>query len=124
MTTSTTTTSLSDILRSVERSVREARDTMHFGDGLPVTFLEGWEIERCFDALSDVLAQMASAIPMAAPVDLTAELVSTLRHAVDALNTAPRFRVRWIEAEARWLDSYHIAARCDRVLAKARGFGL
>jgi hypothetical protein len=47
-------------------------------------------------------------------VDLRDDLVETLELVLDALNTAPRFRVRDT-------DSYAIASRVSAVLAKSKG---
>jgi hypothetical protein len=44
------------------------------------------------------------------------EMLSVLELALAALNEAPRFRIRGLD-----LDSYGIASRCDRVIAKAKG---
>jgi len=38
---------------------------MHYEDGLPVTALEGWEIERAYFALCGVLVELDSAIALA-----------------------------------------------------------
>lgn len=43
------------------------------------------------------------------------DLLTALEQAVAALNTAPRFKVRSLNT-----DSYEIAARCDRAVAKAK----
>jgi hypothetical protein len=44
------------------------------------------------------------------------DLLAALEQAVQALNTAPRFRVPHLAT-----DSYKIAAVCDRAIAKAKG---
>ncbi len=44
------------------------------------------------------------------------ELLDALEQAVQALNTAPRFRVPHLDT-----DSYKIAAICERAIAKAKG---
>jgi hypothetical protein len=44
------------------------------------------------------------------------DLLAALEQAVQALNTAPRFRVPHLGT-----DSYKIAATCDRAIAKAKG---
>lgn len=44
------------------------------------------------------------------------ELLAALRMALQALNTAPRFKVPHLET-----DSYRIASVCDAALAKAKG---
>ena len=124
MTTAPATPALSEILRSVESNLREVRDTMHYGDDLPVTFLEGSQIARCFDTVSNALLQTADAIRRAPVADLAGELVSTLRLALEALNTAPRFRVPHLDTDEQRMDSYRIAALCDRVLARAKACGL
>jgi hypothetical protein len=44
------------------------------------------------------------------------DLLSALKRAVTALNTAPRFRVTGLDT-----DSYAIAAECDKAIAAAKG---
>ena len=48
-----------------ESVIKEATDIMHYEDGLPVTALEGWEIERAYVALCGVLVELDSAIAAA-----------------------------------------------------------
>jgi hypothetical protein len=44
------------------------------------------------------------------------DLLEALEQALQALNTAPRFRIPHLDT-----DSYEIAAACDRAIAKAKG---
>jgi hypothetical protein len=44
------------------------------------------------------------------------DMLSALELALEALNEAPRFRIRGLA-----LDSYGIASRCTRVIARAKG---
>jgi len=46
------------------------------------------------------------------------DLLTALEQAVQALNTAPRFKVPHLDT-----DSYAIASICDRAIAKAKGGG-
>ena len=48
-----------------EQAIEEATDIMHYEDGLPVTALEGWEIERAYGALCSVLVEVHQAIAAA-----------------------------------------------------------
>ena len=104
---------IAQTLRGIQRDVGEVIATMHYDRGRPVTFLEGSLIERCYDTLSDVSIRLRQALAMA---EALPEVLSTLELALAALNEAPRFRIRGLD-----LDSYGIASRCDRVIAKAQG---
>lgn len=46
--------------------------------------------------------------------DISLELVAALQIAVQALNTAPCFKIRFLNT-----DSYEIAPLCERVIKKA-----
>ena len=48
-------------LIAAEAAIEEATDTMHYEDGLPVTALEGWQIERMYYALCSVLVEVDEA---------------------------------------------------------------
>jgi len=52
-------------LTAAQSAIEEATDIMHYEDGLPVTALEGWEIERAYNALCGVLVELDSAIAAA-----------------------------------------------------------
>jgi hypothetical protein len=52
----------STALIAAQSAIEEATDIMHYEDGLPVTALEGWEIERAYLALCGVLVELDSAI--------------------------------------------------------------
>ncbi len=52
-------------LGQAQAAIEEATDIMHYEDGLPVTALEGWEIERAYLALCGVLVELDSAIAAA-----------------------------------------------------------
>jgi hypothetical protein len=52
-------------LEMSEQAIEEATDIMHYEDGLPVTALEGWEIERAYGALCNVLVEVHQAISAA-----------------------------------------------------------
>ena len=54
--------SLLRALEHAEQAIEEASDIMHYEDGLPVTALEGWEIERAYTALCSVLVEVHQAI--------------------------------------------------------------
>jgi hypothetical protein len=113
MTTLSQTTPIVEILHGLTRDVGEVIDTMHYERGRPVTFLEGTQIERCYDTLSDVAIRLRQVRAMAQAVP---DVLSTLELALAALNEAPRFRIRGLD-----LDSYGIASRCTRVIARAKG---
>lgn len=49
-------------LIAAETAIEEATDIMHYEDGQPVTALEGWEIERAYYALCNVLVEVNEAI--------------------------------------------------------------
>jgi hypothetical protein len=49
-------------LEMCERAILEATDIMHYEDGLPVTALDGWEIERAYSALSSALVEAHQAL--------------------------------------------------------------
>ena len=48
-----------------EQAIEEATDIMHYEDGLPVTALDGWQIERAYTALCSVLVQVHQALAAA-----------------------------------------------------------
>jgi len=48
-----------------EQAIEEATDIMHYEDGLPVTALDGWQIERAYTALCSVLVEVHQAIAAA-----------------------------------------------------------
>lgn len=52
-------------LEMSEQAIEEATDIMHYEGGLPVTALEGWEIERAYFALCSVLVDVHQAIAAA-----------------------------------------------------------
>ena len=52
-------------LAASEAAIEEATDIMHYEDGLPVTALEGWEIERAYGALCSALVEVHEAIAAA-----------------------------------------------------------
>lgn len=52
-------------LTTAQAAIEEATDTMHYEDGLPVTALEGWQIERIYCALCSVLVEVDEAITAA-----------------------------------------------------------
>ena len=49
-------------LIAAETAIEEATDIMHYEDGQPVTALEGWEIERAYYALCNVMVEVNDAI--------------------------------------------------------------
>jgi hypothetical protein len=112
MTTFPQTSPIAQMLRGIKRDVGEVIATMHYEHGRPVTFLEGSQIERCYDTLSDVSIRLRQALAMAQSIP---EVFSTLELALAALNEAPRFPIRGLD-----LDSYGIASRCTRVIARAK----
>jgi hypothetical protein len=65
MTTFPQASSIAQTLRGIQRDVGEVLATMHHDHGLPVTFLEGSQIERCYDTLSDVSIRLRKAIATA-----------------------------------------------------------
>ena len=77
---------------------------------------------RIFDAEGDKVAETDSNKPenvQCADASLLAAaplMLATLEQAVQALNTAPQFRVPHLDT-----NSYTIAALCDRAIAKAKG---
>jgi hypothetical protein len=113
MTTLPQTTPIVETLRGIRRDVQEVIATMHYERGQSVTALEGWQIDRCYDTLSHVSICLRQALVMA---EALPEVLSTLQLALEALNEAPRFRIRGLD-----LDSYGIASRCTRVIAEAKG---
>jgi len=48
-------------LEMCEQALQEAMDIMHFEDDLPVTALDGWEIERAYDVLRSVMDEVRQA---------------------------------------------------------------
>ena len=48
-----------------EQAIEEATDILHYEDGLPVTALDGSEIERAYTALCSVLVEVHQAITAA-----------------------------------------------------------
>jgi hypothetical protein len=51
-------------LTAVATELDAATDILHYGDGQPVTALEGWQIERIFDGLRSVMVQVDEALPI------------------------------------------------------------
>jgi hypothetical protein len=49
-------------LKAVATELDDATDILHYGDGQPVTTLEGWQIERIFDGLRSVMVQVDEAL--------------------------------------------------------------
>jgi hypothetical protein len=103
---------IAETLHGITRDVGEVIATLHYGRGQPVTFLEGSQIERCYDTLSDVSIRLRKAIARA---EALPEMLPVLEQTLAALNQAPRFRIPGLE-----LDSYGVAALCERVIAKAK----
>ena len=56
---------LLNALTEAQAAIEEATDIMYYGDGQPVTALEGWEIERAYLALCGVLVEVHQAIAAA-----------------------------------------------------------
>jgi hypothetical protein len=56
---------LLNALEMSEQAIEEVTDIMHYEDGLPVTALEGWEIERAYGALCSLLVEVHQAIAAA-----------------------------------------------------------
>jgi hypothetical protein len=52
-------------LTAAEAAIEEATDIMHYEDGQPVTALEGWQIERAYYVLCNVLVEIDEAITAA-----------------------------------------------------------
>jgi CO/xanthine dehydrogenase FAD-binding subunit len=81
-----------------------------------VTFLEGHQIQRSYDYLSD------AAMTLRAVQQTGTDLVQTVRLALAALNTVPVFIVPAQRlTDNRELRSYAIAAVCESVLQRATG---
>jgi hypothetical protein len=53
---------LFEALKAAEAAIEEATDIMHYADGEPVTALDGWEIERAYNALCSVLVSVQEAL--------------------------------------------------------------
>jgi hypothetical protein len=49
-------------LQNCEQAIEEATDIMHYEDGLPVTALDSWEIDRAYMALCSVMVEVHQAI--------------------------------------------------------------
>lgn len=54
-------------LESARRAIEEATDIMHYEDGLPVTALDGADIERIHGSLCSVLVEIEEATVSLAP---------------------------------------------------------
>lgn len=54
-------------LESARRAIKEATDIMHYDDGLPVTALDGADIERIYGALCSVLVEIEEATASSTP---------------------------------------------------------
>lgn len=54
-------------LESARLAIEEATDIMHYEDGLPVTALDGADIERIHDSLCSVLVEIEEATASLAP---------------------------------------------------------
>lgn len=97
-------------------TLEQVTEWMHYEGDHAVTFLDGHQIQRCYDYLSDATITLRAAQPTAM------DLVQTLRFALAALNTVPGFVVPAQRlTNNQELRSYAIAAMCDRVLERATG---
>lgn len=105
-----------DAIAEALRTLEQVTGWMHYDGDEAVTFLEGHQIQRCYDYLSD------AAITLRAAQQTAAELVQTIRCALAALNAVPGFVVPAQRlTDNRDVRSYAIAAMCDRVLDRATG---
>src|ERR1041384_4645465 len=94
----------------VSLAISGVLDVMQHENDEPVTALQGHEIQRCYDDLSDALAKVRSASVTVPP------MLEALRVALQALNATPRFPVPGLHT-----CSYKIAELCERALANAEG---
>ncbi len=95
-------------LKAALATLEAATDLMHYEDGLPVTALDGAEIERMYFDMCGVLVEVDEAIAAAE----NRQLIEALQAALLALNVKPRFKVQDT-------DSYAIAAKCESALKAA-----
>jgi hypothetical protein len=82
MTGFTQVQTIAETLRGIERDIGGVIDTIHYGHGQPVTFLEGSQIERCYDSLSDVWMRLGKALAMAKALP---DVLSTLEFCLEFL---------------------------------------
>jgi hypothetical protein len=73
---------ITEKLRGIQRDVGEVIATMHYEGGQPVTFLDGSQIERCYDTLSDVSIRLRKALAMA---EALPNVLSTLEFCLEFL---------------------------------------
>lgn len=105
-----------DAIAETLRTLEQVTGWMHHDGNEAVTFLEGHQIQRCYDYLSD------AAITLRAAQQTATELVQTIRFALAALNTVPGFVVPAQRlTDNRDIRSYAIAAMCDRILERSTG---
>jgi hypothetical protein len=105
-------------IRQTAQALEEVTDCMHYENDDAVTFLDGHQIQRCYDALTNELITLRALLQTArlrTALHTGTDMLDTLTLALEALNTAPRFPVR------PGLTSYDIAGRCERAL---RGAGV
>ncbi|HVY29679.1 MAG TPA: hypothetical protein VHB79_24130 [Polyangiaceae bacterium] len=105
-----------DAIAETLRTLEQVTGWMQYDGEEAVTSLEAFQIQRCYDYLSD------ATITLRAVQQTGTEIVQTIRFALAALNTVPGFVVP-AQRLTDNLDirSYAIAAMCDRVLERITG---
>jgi hypothetical protein len=85
-------------------------------EGWTVTGPDNEVIAYCDHPLDDKIDEPSPAEANAQFIAALPELLNAVEQALQALNTAPRFRIPHLDT-----DSYEIAAACGRAIAKAKG---